>query len=131
MPTNSPGSDARRLQEQQVTYLRRTVTFADNGVALTLGTIPAGAVIIKPISGAYVNVVFNAGTSNTINIGTTANDDLYATLLAAGTIAFVPLDEAVTMAVASDTTITATVVLTGTAATTGSADIVVAYVMAG
>lgn len=131
MPTNTPGNTARRLQEQQVTYLRRTVTFADNGVARTLGIIPAGAVIVKPISGASVNVAFNAGTSNTINIGTSADDDFYGTLLAAGSIAFVPLDEAVTMAVASDTTITATVVLSGTAASAGSADIVIAYVMGG
>jgi hypothetical protein len=131
MPTNTPGNTARRYQEQQVTYLRRTVTFADNGVARTLGIIPAGALIVKPGSGAYVNVAFNAGTSNTINIGTSADDDFYGTLLAAGSIAFVPLDEAVTMAVASDTTITATVVLSGTAASAGSADIVIAYVMGG
>jgi hypothetical protein len=59
--------------------------------------------------------------------GVSADDDFYATDLAMGSIAFVPLDEAVTMAVAADTTITATLALSGTAATAGSAEVFIAY----
>lgn len=130
MPTNTAGTTARRYEEQQVTYLRKAITFADNGTVKTVGIIPAGALILKPLSGVYVNVVFNAGTSNVLDIGTSADADLYMTDGALGSIAFVPLDEAVTMAVSADTTITASVVLSGTTATTGSGEVVIAYVMA-
>lgn len=121
-------SQERVIYMQQVHYLKLAVTFADNGVVKTLGTIPAGATILKAMSGVLVNVVFNAGTTNVLDIGTTADGDLYATDLALGSIAFVPLDEAVTMSVSAVTTLTATVAIAGTAATTGSAVIVIAYI---
>lgn len=122
------GSTAREFHTQQIHYLRKSVTFADNGTAVTVGVLPAGAQIVKPISGAAVNVAFNAGTTNVIDIGTSADPDFFATNLAAGSIAFVPIDEAVTNLVAADTTITATVELAGTAATAGAAEILIAYI---
>lgn len=118
---------ARVLPFQAIHYIRKTLTF--NSGAVTVGTIPAGATIMRALSGAQVNVVFNAGTNNHIDIGTAANDDLYGTDLAGGTIAFVPFDEAVTQTVTADTTITAKYDETGTAATTGSAEIIVSYVI--
>lgn len=121
---------ARDAGYQNIQYLRKQVTFADNGKAVTIGKLPKGALIIKPISGAQVETAFNAGTNNYIDIGTPANDDLYATDLSGTAVAFVPLDEAVSMTVAADTVITATVGLTGTAATTGSAEIVIAFIPA-
>jgi hypothetical protein len=120
------GSQARVYHTQQIHYIEKTLTF-DSGV-VTIGTIPAGAHIVKPISGAAVNVAFNAGTTNVIDIGTTANDDLFATDLAGGTIAFVPFDEAVTQLVAAETTFTATYAQTGTAATAGSARVMICYI---
>lgn len=134
MTTNIAGNSARTPTEQVVAYIRKTIVFGDNGVAKVIGVIPAGSVIIKPMSGVSVNVAFNAGTTNVLDIGrsaatggVSADDDFYATDLAMGTIAFVPLDEAVTMAVAADTTITATLALSGTAATAGSAEVFIAY----
>tara|TARA_R110000822_G_C15336083_1_gene495266 strand:+ start:7042 stop:7425 length:384 start_codon:yes stop_codon:yes gene_type:complete len=121
-------SNARDYQKQMIHYLRKTVVFGDDGVAKTVGEIPAGALILKALSGVAVQTVFNAGTTNTLNIGTSADDNLYATLLALGALAFVPCDEAVGFRVDADTTITATVVLTGTAATTGEAEVVIAYI---
>lgn len=129
MPTNSAASAGRNFDKQMIHYLRAGVTFADNGNAVVVGTIPAGAAIIKPISGAVVSTAFNAGTTNTLNIGTSANDDLYATLISIGATNFVALDENVSNVVAVDTEITATVVLTGTAATAGEAEVVIAYVL--
>lgn len=120
------GSQARVYHTQQVHYIENTLTF-DSGV-VTIGTIPAGAILLKPISGAQVNVAFNAGTNNLIDIGTTDNDDLYGTDLAGGSIAFVPLDEAVTQVISADTTFTATYAQTGTAATAGSARIILCYI---
>lgn len=120
---------ARDAGYQMVQYIRASVTFADNGSAVSVGVIPAGALILKPISGAQVEEAFNAGTTNTIDIGTSADADLYATDLAGGTVTFVPIDEAVALTVSADTEIFATVGLTGTAATAGKATIVVAYIV--
>lgn len=127
MATNTAGTNARQYELQVVHYLRKGFTFADDGSVLTVGILPAGAQIIKPMSGVAVNVAFDAGTNNFLDIGTSANDDLYGTDLSLATIAFVALDEAVTMTVAVDTTITATVDLTGTAATAGQGEIIICY----
>ena len=131
MPTNTAGSTARRLQDQQVTQISRSFTFADDGSVLSIGTIPSGAVILRGQSGVIVHQVFNAGTTNVLDIGTTADDDLYGTDLALGTAAFVALDEAVDYRLSADTAITATVDLTGTAATTGAATVVISFIMPG
>lgn len=121
------GSDARQFHTQQVHYLRKSISFADDGVEVEVGKLPAGATILKPLSGVNVDVAFDAGSTNVLDIGTDANDDLYGTNLALGSIAFVPLDEAVAMTVSSETTITATVALTGTAATAGNGEVVICY----
>lgn len=120
---------ARQYHTQQVHYLRKGFTFADNGSVLTVGVIPAGALILKPVSGVHVVTVFNAGTSNVLDIGTSADDDLFGTDLALGTANFVPLDESIGgFRVSAETTITATPALAGTAATTGDGEIIIAYI---
>lgn len=135
MATGTAATTARQLATQQIHYLRCGISFVDNGLVKTVGTIPAGSQMINLTSGVYIREVFNAGTSNVLDIGTTADDDLYATDLALGTKAFVALDEAATAAnvntwyVTVDTTITATVALSGTAATTGLAEIIIAYIV--
>lgn len=122
---------ARVPTQQVISYLRKKILYTDNGVAKVLGTIPAGALILKPISGLHVITAFNAGTNNYIDVGTTADDDLFGTDLSGATATFVPLDEAVGgYRVSADTTLTATVGLTGTAATAGEAEVVIAYVAA-
>ena len=130
MPTNTPGSTARQLQDQQITYLRLPVTIADNGVARTVGVLPAGALILRSMSGVHVGVAFNAGTTNTIDIGVPGTANRYGSALALGTLgAFNPTAQGVDYRVTADTTITATVTLAGTAATAGQADVVIAYVI--
>jgi hypothetical protein len=126
MPLNT-NIPARNDLYQDIQYLRKDFTFADNGKVLKLGTLPTNAVIMKPISGVNVSTVFNAGTGNVLDVGTSADDDLYGTDLALGTAGFIPLDEAVSFFNAAEVQMTATVVLTGTAATTGVGQIVIAY----
>lgn len=127
------GVPARNDGYQGVQYLRTSVTFNDNGVVKTMGTIPAGSQILNTISGVFIRTVFNAGTTNVIDVGSSADGDLYATDIALGTKAFVALDEAATATgvdawyIAADTTFTTTVALSGTAATTGAAEVVIAY----
>lgn len=122
--------NAREFHTQQVHYLRKTIGFADDGKTITVGTIPAGSLILKPISGVAVTTVFNAGTTNVADLGpsTDSGTDLWATDLALGTLAFVPLDEAVTNLVTVETTVQIAVDLTGTDATTGSAEVIIAYI---
>ena len=121
---------ARQFHEQQVHYLRKSFTFADDGATLTVGVIPAGSIIIRPISGVAVTQVFNAGTTNQADLGpsTDSGTDLWATDLSLTTLAFVPLDEPANNLVTVDTTVQIAVDLIGTAATTGAAEVIICYI---
>jgi hypothetical protein len=123
-------TSAKRYYTDQVHFLRRDFTFADDGLTLTVGTIPAGSIVLKPLSGVNVSQVFNAGSTNVCDMGpaTDPGTDLWATDLALGTLAFVPLDEAVTLTVLVDTVVQIAVDLTGTAASTGIAQAVICYI---
>lgn len=111
---------------QQITWLKtRLITFADDGVAVEFdGKIPAGSLIIKPISGFMVNVAFDG--SGVVDIGPTTNDDLWMTDGSGGTVTFVPLDEAVTMYVDADVQPICT--MTGGTVTAGEGYGVIAYI---
>jgi len=129
MATGTAGTAARDYQMQMIHYLRKTITFADAGTTVTIGTIPAGAVLVKPISGVAVSVAFNGNTTNTLDIGpsTDPGTNLWMTVGALGSIAFVPLDEAVTNVVSVDTVVQAAVVSTA-GASAGSGEIIIAYI---
>lgn len=127
MATGVQGTTARQYPYQLVHYLRKGFTKDDAGKVLSVGIVPAGALLLKPLSGVAVLAAFDSGTNKQIDIGTRDNDDLFGTDLSLGTVGFVPIDEAVSALVASDTEITATPDLTGTAATAGSGVIVIAY----
>ena len=121
--------EPRQYHTQQVHYLRKTIAYTDDDVEVTVGVIPSGSLILKPASGVHVTTAFNAGTANVLDIGTSADPDAFATDLALGTADFVALDVAAgTFLVTSDTTITTTPALTGTAATAGSGEVVIAYI---
>jgi hypothetical protein len=143
MPTNTTGSTARNNYDQDVSYLRKRVTF--NGTAISgtgqptiaytnttiaMGTIPAGSTILAPISGVDVLTVFNAGTNNRLNIGITGTTAKYATVSSLLTVGFVAMAVAVGHTVDVDTPIVLTLDITGTAPTTGDVTIVIAYTKA-
>lgn len=119
---------ARQFHHQLIHYIRRDLTFADRGKQLEIGTIPAGSVIVKPISGVNVHTAFNGTGTDLIDIGVLADDDLYATDLAAQTVGFAALDEAVSVYVAVDTTLTVTYADQNSDATAGAAQAVIAYI---
>ena len=123
------GSTARVHKDlYAVHFLRKSIVFGDDGNELIMGTIPSGSVIVKAMSGVYISTAFDAGSTNTVNMGTTADPNLYGTLLAAGATTFVPLDEAVSPVVTADAVMSVTVVLTGTAATAGAGEAIIAYI---
>lgn len=123
------GTTARQYPWQVVHYLRKTISSpADRGKVVTVGIIPAGAQIIKPMSGVQVITAFTDGTNKQLDIGVSGGAaDLYGTDLSLASIAFVPLDEAVSFRVAADTTIIATPDLTGSAGV-GEAEIIICYI---
>lgn len=120
---------ARQYSQQLLHYLRKGFTYADTGTVVTVGTLPSGAVMVKPISGVQVNVAFDGDSSNIASIGpsTDSGTNLWATSLSLTAIAFVPFDEAVSMVVSSDTIVQAAITATASA-TAGEGEIIIAYI---
>ena len=130
MATNTAGAQTQDYHTNQVHYFAKDFTYADDGSVLTLGVAPAGSRVLR--GGVIVDTAFNAGSTNVLDIGTSADDDGFATDLALGTVGVIVADEMATTNDAycsSDTTITATVDLTGTAATTGAGTVWVEYIV--
>lgn len=123
------GVPARSSGDQTVNYLRAPIDFT-LGLTATkvVGTLPANCVVLR----AYIVVTtaFNAGTTNTMSIGTAASSTAYSTaisLATAGLIAGSSLATATTLTPAVDTQVIATNVSSGTAATAGAGIVVVEY----
>lgn len=130
MATGTAGTTARSYQSHMVHYLRKKITKADATLVVPLGYIPAGSVVIR--GGVAVREAFNAGTNNRLDIGTVADDDGFATDLALGTVGVITADEMATsndFYVSEDTLINCTVDVTGTAATTGIAEVWIEYLV--
>jgi hypothetical protein len=131
MPTNTPGSTARRFQTSQTHYLRTEVNWNDPGIATgrLLGTLPETA----QITSVHVNVVtaFNAATTNVLAVGTTATGAqiIAGTDAVAGTLGSkVPNVAGMALApLAVDTPIFVSYTQSGTAATAGRAIVHVFY----
>lgn len=130
MATNTAGSTARQYSYQLVHYLRKSIDYTMNGTTVTIGIIPAGSLVLKPISGVAVITAFNGNSSNVLDIGgsTDSGTNNLATQLSLATTTFVPLDEAVgDYLVAADTTLQALVTATASASA-GAGEIVIAYI---
>lgn len=125
-----PGT-ARQYHHQHVTYLRKRVNFNDAGVAtgVLVGTLPAGA-IITDVS-AVIATVFNAATTNVMNVGTTTTGaEVGATAqIIPGTAGQKKLTAFLALGpMAADQDVWVSFTQTGTAATTGIGYITVAYI---
>jgi hypothetical protein len=128
MATGTAGTTARHYHTAQVHYLRKNITFSDDGSTLDLGYVPAGTTVIR--AGVTVTTAFNAGSTNVLDIGTAADTDGFATDLALGTVGVIVADEMATTNdsyCAADTLLQCVVDLTGTAATTGAGIVWVEY----
>lgn len=110
-------ASARKYHTHQVHYLAKDFTYADDGKTLSLGYVPAGGTVIR--GGVIVSTAFNGGSTNTLDIGTAADTDGFATDLALGTIGVIVADEMATTndagPYASDTEIQCVVVSTASA----------------
>jgi hypothetical protein len=130
MATGTAGGVNREYHTRQVHYMRKDFTFADDGSELNFpAKVPAGSIIID--AGVVVSTAFDAGSTNVLDIGTTADPDGLATDLALGTIGVIVWDELATsndIYTTSDTQYSITVDLTGTAATAGVGHAWIAYI---
>lgn len=120
----------RKLHVQTLHAMRGRVTFSDTGIAtgIEIGKIPAGS-FVDSVS-VSVEVVFNALTTNVLTVGSAADDDGFAT--AAGTASTAAgqkrgLTGAQSGNIAADTSVLVKYTQTGTAATTGVADVVLYF----
>ena len=119
-----PIGTGRILHHQQFHYFRKRVNFNDAGIGagVYIGTLPAGAMLTS--LNVRVNTAFNAGTTNALNAGTTATGtQIFTDAATAGArTPAVP-----NLSFATDTDLFVSYAQTGTAATTGQADIVIGY----
>jgi hypothetical protein len=130
MATGTLGTTARQSHLQHVHYLRKSFTYLNDGQTLYVGTIPAGATLLIPISGVQVDVLFNGNATNTLDIGATTDSGTndIATALALGTAGFIPIDVVTTpKTLTADTSIS--VLVTSTAsASAGNGEIIICYI---
>ena len=108
-----------------------TTTFAyTNATAVTIATIPAGA----QIQNIHIDVTtaFNAATTNTVTVGTSASAAAYVTSTSVGSlgrasVATTGVYSAWANTGSSDVSATITFSQTGTAATAGAARVTIIY----
>lgn len=128
-------ANALAYHTAQVHYIYRDLTFAEQAAGtLSIGWVPPGATILR--AGAAVSVAFNAATTNTLNIGfrsapgKTDDADEFASLILIGVAGIIVADD---LAIANDNLfpsggeLTAGIVVTGAAATTGAMRVWVEY----
>lgn len=123
----------RQLTEQALNYYRLTINFNDQGIGAgqQFGALAANTYIFA--IDAYVTVGFNAGSTNTITIGTTKTsaNEIVASGITAATPGVYHLTSAagLGLAVTSGTAINlwAKYAQTGSAAGTGAVTIVIAF----
>ena len=107
------------------------VVFEANGTTTDIATLPANSQIFQIT--VDVTTAFDAGSTNTLDLGDGSTADEYADALALGSLARVLATSDVSQIGnlidigTSDITVTATYNQTGTAATTGAATVTVLY----
>jgi hypothetical protein len=132
MATGTAGSTAREYHQNMIHFLRKTISYTDGGSTVTLGVLPAGAIVLPELSGAYVTTAFNGNSTNTLDIGITGTLEKYGSDMALGTAGFIEVDVFTTSSASvglttADETILLTVVSTASASA-GSAEVVLAFI---
>ena len=130
MPTNTAGDVGRLYHTDQVHYLAKTVTFANDDQVVTVGVLPPSASVID--AGVHVTTAFTAGTS-VIDVGVSGADtDAYisaASLETAGVIKDTALATMASDFSTSPITVEARVT-SNDVLTAGSAIVYVLYILA-
>lgn len=125
------GTDVQNVGSVVMTQAANVV-FAADGTTTTIATLPANSQIIE----IYVDVTtaFDAGTTNTLDLGDGTTADQFADALALGSVARVLATSDVSQITnlidigTSDVQVVATYNQSGSAATAGAATVTVVYV---
>jgi hypothetical protein len=133
MATDTLQAPARRTHLQVVHTLRKRITFADEGNEVTVGYLPANAVVIG--GGAMITTAFD--DTSTIDVGfkdgnSTDDPNAYATALVATAVGYIALDAlAATTNIMQTEPATVTVTLNdgSGAVAAGAAEIIIEYVL--
>lgn len=123
MATNTAGTNARIYHTHQTHYLRKRITFADDGTSVTVGKLPAYSTVIN--AGVVVVTAFNGNSSNVIDIGVTGNTDDFATGISLATAGVIQADD---MATATSAYNTSDIDVVAAVTATASASAGVGYV---
>lgn len=128
------GLPARDNSTQDIQFFRRRMSF-DGSVGLNaaagafiLGRVRAGAIILPMLTGVDTLTVFNAATTNRFQIGVAGAVSRYGLNVTAATLGFAAVAVAIGHRVAVDTDILVTPDFTGTAATTGDVELILAFI---
>lgn len=123
---NSP----RFFHTQQVHFLRKTIDYSMNTQTVDVGVIPAGSLVLKPMSGVHITTAFNGASLNTVSVGpsTDSGTDLWATSLNLSATTFVAFDEAVGSFLVTVDTIVQCAVTATASASAGSGELIVCYI---
>ena len=124
---------ARQTHLQVVHTIRASLPLAAlvaaGAAGLQVDTLPAGARVLR--SHAFIETVFNATTTNVLDVGTVADPDQFlpSATVVAGTAGLKTLaPPALQGVIAADTPVYAVYSYTGTAPTTGLATVIIEYV---
>lgn len=126
------GPSARNDGSQGVQTLRKTVSYVTNGTTITVGKLPPNACVVG--GGAFVTTAFNDSGTDTLIvgfIGSTTDDNAYATLLDLSAVGYIVLDElaaATNIMQTVDTTVTCVYAGQNSNATAGSCEVIINYV---
>lgn len=120
----------RKLHFNAQHIIRGRVTLGDTGLTtgIEIGKIPAGSFVLPPT--VNIETAFNAATTNVLVVGSAADDDGFLTsavALAGATGIKTGVTGAQLGNIAADTSVYVKFTQTGTAATTGVADVIVPY----
>lgn len=120
---------ARKYHTEQVHYIRTLINYSDpDALTRVVGVIPANSNVLR--INTCVSTAQNAGTTNTLSVGTTSGGTDLVNATAAGSVTANVVAQAPSgkSYVTSDTTIYATLTQSGTAATAGVVHVTVEYV---
>jgi hypothetical protein len=121
---------ARNDGSQSVQTLRKSITFADIGSTLEVGVVPTGSIV--DYAYVIVSTAFDSGSTDVLDIGTSADTNGFATVMTLQTAGRIVADELATSndlgPYTADTTLKCVVAATGTAATAGAAEVVVRFI---
>ena len=132
MATNTAGTSARQDPRQVSNTMRGSITFASGGlvtaVFIPLGVIPKGAWIIA--AHLSIDTAFNAGTTNTVDLGTQGTPTQFIAAQAGatpGNFAAAASTLGKAAAAAADTIVGLRYNFTGAVPSTGAAEFMIEY----